>query len=671
MSLTKEQIDAIVAEEVSRWQIIYDSLVEDAHQTNGNLHRDRKLARELTSELVTSQNIEDKVQLASDEAVAHGLSKLRQKLTKGFEGLLKQPYFARVVTKEDDKNVEFFLGTSSFPKHRIIDWRKAPISQLYYNYQQGEEFDEVIQGRERSGVIELRRGYKGSYAELQSIEIPEGIIQKNGSEWVFEPTQERLSRSAGHDGHLPPILSLITPEQFELISHSPKKPVIIQGIAGSGKTTVALHRLAWLLHKDNDSNIASRCMVIVFNKALQKYIETTLPELGIEGVAIKTYHQWLGSVAKEFGGGFPYNDFAKSHETEMFKSSPICLNEICEYVQKNPERPKGSYVEDLFAFYKYLSMQSIFWPKWSVISDELHKQAAEKNRDQQDDSVLLNLVFAREGHYPCKSPKVLNNCDHIVIDEAQDFGVVDIRAMLGALNENKTVTIVGDIAQKIVTNRHFGSWEELLTEAGFADTTPIKLNVSHRSTEEIMQVASHLRRDIDLTQAAQRTLRHGPAPTIITADTYEEEPYVIGRWIEERVEENPNALSAVICRSPKQAENLVATLKKIGYPFVRWGHRDNFDFSPGVTVTNVHQVKGLEFRNVLIVNPTESQYNPARNEDRSLMYVAVTRAEVRLDFVTKDKPTSMLPELDSQRIRRRKSDKENLQEDITRELDQI
>lgn len=642
MSLSQEQIDAIIAEEEANWRQAHTSIVSELKNANRNMMSDRKLARKLTAEIVGSKSIEDKVQLASDEAVAHGLSKLRKTITEDFDTLAKQPYFARVVTDEEGKEVEFYLGTVSFPKQRIVDWRKAPISQLYYNYRQGDEFEELIQGRERFGTIKLRRGYKGFEDELLAIELPEGIIRKKGSEWKFEPLDLISSRSAGHDGHLPPILSLITQEQFELITHSPDKPIVIQGIAGSGKTTVALHRLAWLLHEDNSNARPEKCMVVVFNRALKTYIETTLPELGVKGVAIKTYHQWLNAVGKEFGGGWPYDEFEKTRESEKFKSSPICLNEINNYVMEFPEPKGGNFRDDLFSFYEYLGKKEIFWPHWKEIAKGLLNQAKQKVRDQQDDSILLNLVFAREGHYPCRSRNTLNLCDHIVIDEAQDFGVVEIRSLLNALDVNRTVTIVGDAAQKIVMNRHFGSWQELLREAGFADTTPIELNVSHRTTQEIMDVAMELRKDLEISQATATTVRHGPEPLVITCKDYETQPHIIGKWIKERIEENPHALSAVICRLPKQASNLVATLKKIGYPFVKWGYRENFDFSPGVIVTNVHQVKGLEFKNVLIINPTETQFNSASEEDRNLLYVAVTRAEVRLDFVTKDKPTTML-----------------------------
>ena len=96
---------------------------------------------------------------------------------------------------------------------------------------------------------------------------------------------------------------------------------------------------------------------------------------------------------------------------------------------------------------------------------------------------------------------------------------------------------------------------------------------------------------------------------------------------------------------------MVEQLRKLGYASVRLGHRDQFDFSPGIVVTNIHQVKGLEFRNVLILDPSEAHYptpsadKPESEEGRNLLYVAITRAEVRLDFMGTEKQTSLLQRL--------------------------
>ncbi len=645
MEFTQADIQGIVADEEQRWRAAHAAIVSEIERATRDMRADGKLARELTAEIVNSARDEDKQALASDEAVAHGLTKLRRGIAEDFHALAKQPYFARVVTEEAGKQVEFRLGTASFPEQRIVDWRKAPISQLYYNYREGDEFDEVIQGRERSGTIRLRRAYQGIEGRLNVIELPQGTIRREGEAWVAEHLETHLSRAPGHDGHLPPILSLITPEQFELITRDALRPIVIQGIAGSGKTTVALHRLAWLLHGENSAAKPERCLVVVFNRSLKAYIETTLPELGVEGVAIRTYHQWVRAVARELYGDPRLGSFKRSREAEQFKSSAACLQKLREYVEAAPSAPAGGRDEDLFAFFRFLAKQQVLWPRWEAVASQFAEQAERRCCDEQDDTILLNLVYAREGSYPVRAPGVFHLCDHIVIDEAQDFGAMEVHALLNALDRDRTVTIVGDAGQKIVMNRHFGGWGELLAEAGFAESAPIELTVSHRTTQEIMAVAAHVRGDGASPAGGIRASRRGRPPRLIRAEGYETEPHLIGQWVSQRLEEDARSLSAVICRLPAQAEHLTQVLKRIGFPFVRWGHREQFDFSPGVTVTNAHQVKGLEFRNVLVVNPTETQYRPDSEEDRNLLYVAITRAELTLDFICFGRLTPLLPPL--------------------------
>lgn len=648
MPLTEKELKEIALDEEGRWKKSFANIIEEIKRTNSDFKADQALARELTAQIVSiNTRDEDKSALASDEAVAHGLSKLRKNKASGLENLAEEPYFARVITQEEGKQVEFKLGTASFPKERIIDWRKAPISRLYYDYKEGDEFYVNIQEQEREGTIKLRRAYKGREDQLAVIELPNATLHKVKDNWMVSQANEPKSRVNMESGHLPPILSLITPEQFNLITSTADKPMIIQGIAGSGKTTVALHRLSWLLHEDNSDCRAKKCLVVMFNRSLKAYVEMSLPELKLEDVAVRTYGQWANKLVTDIVGPRPHGQFQRSTELEQFKSSLICLEYIQKYVEKRGT-PPGDYVADLFGFFAYLVDQPIFWPKWSKIKDEIILQLKKKLTDYQDDTLLLHLIYADHGHYPGKSPGVLSILDHIVVDEAQDFGVMEIRALLGALNHEKTVTIVGDIAQKIVLGRNFNSWEEVLRDAGFQNTTPIALAVSHRSTVEIMQLAGELRTDTATQNVPLRAVRHGPTPSFIKAESDELLAHSVGQWIAARQKENSRVLCGIICRWPKEAEKLVNDLRKIGFPSVRLGHRDQFDFSPGITITNVHQVKGLEFRNVLIVEADEKNYNPESEDARNLLYVAVTRAELRLDFVGVQPLTSLLPELDSE-----------------------
>lgn len=664
MPLTEKEAQEIGADEDKRWQQTFDAVVAEIVRTNADYDHDRKLARELTSEMVATRREEEKLALASDEAVAHGLTKLRKEKGKGIGSLYDQSYFARVITDEEDgKQVEFKLGTASFPAQRIIDWRKAPISRLYYDFKEGDDFAVTIQGREREGIIQLRRAYQGKRKDLSVIETAQATLYREKDSWKIGETNEPASRASGHDGHLPPILSLITPDQFDLITRDADKPMIIQGIAGSGKTTVALHRLAWLLHEENADLDPQKCLIVMFNRSLKAYIETTLPEMDIPNVPIRTFHQWVNTLVTEICGARPQGQFKKSRELEQFKASSICLEMIEKYLAQRFQSNKPvaaavpgqapmfhPFVTELFSFYEYLIGQDLFWPKWELIRSQLKEQLTLKACDLQDDVLLLHFIFAEHGHYPAKSAASLGLCDHIVIDEAQDFGLVEIRALLNAVNQDKTVTIVGDLAQKIVMGRNFNSWGEMLKDAGFEEISPIALTVSYRTTQEILELAATIRKDLKEMLPApasgpNKKERHGPTPTFIRAGTPQFLPHLVAQWIKARVEEAPHSLSAIICRWPKEAQALVEELRKLGQHSVKLGHRDQFDFSPGVIVTNVHQVKGLEFRNVLVVEPSEQNYAGSSDEERNLLYVAVTRAEMKLDFIGSTAPTKYLAAL--------------------------
>lgn len=333
MTLSKSDIQTIGQDEETRWKKTHSAIVKEIGQTLVDFEQDQTLARDLTAQIVASRRDEDKAALASDEAVAHGLSSLRKEKTQDLESLLTQPYFARVITEENGRKVEFRLGTASFPAERIIDWRKAPISKLYYDYKEGDEFDETIQGKLREGTITLRRSYQGVEDKLEKIETAQGVLVKNDEGWALSSGNDSRSRKASHDGRLPPILTLITPEQFGLITSDPEKPLMIQGIAGSGKTTVALHRLAWLLHESNSDAKPNNCLVVLLSPTLKSYIHSTLPELEVHGVPILTYKEWLEPLTFDLIGARPRGNFVHNPLVESFKSSTICVELLDEYVR--------------------------------------------------------------------------------------------------------------------------------------------------------------------------------------------------------------------------------------------------------------------------------------------------------------------------------------------------
>ena len=205
------------------------------------------------------------------------------------------PYFAHLRLLEDGRERDLCLGRTTCIERgiRIVDWRDAPISKIFYSYRQGDEYDEEIAGRERIGIVSARRTVRIEAGSLQRVQAPEGDFTpdpENPGTWQCteravprlgggegaslrafdfgQGTTRRLGtydeeRSMRADKRLPEITSLIDPEQFELITHGGPGFLVIRGAAGSGKTTVALHRVAYLAFSDPRID-SPETMVVVF-----------------------------------------------------------------------------------------------------------------------------------------------------------------------------------------------------------------------------------------------------------------------------------------------------------------------------------------------------------------------------------------------------------------------
>lgn len=257
----------------------------------------------------------------------------------------------------------------------------------------------------------------------------------------------------------------------------------------------------------------------------------------------------------------------------------------------------------------------------------------------EDLALLLRLIQLKNGGFPDKQRQDdVRVYDHLVIDEAQDFGAVELTVLLSSVRTRTGVTIVGDMNQKIVPDADFIGWDELARQLGVDGVSVTRLEVVHRSTGAIMRVADSV---IDERAAG---VAPGPLPTL----TYAATP---GAMVEQTVELlraahaiDANGHICVVCKGKAEAEALFRALcewnAELGVP-VRLGHNKQFEFTPGITVSNARQVKGLEFDTVIVFDPSPKNY-PASTDGRRALYMVITRAKERLYFVAQQKVSSLL-----------------------------
>ncbi len=270
----------------------------------------------------------------------------------------RSPYFGHLRLREKERGErDVLIGKTTHVDGkagvRIVDWRHAPVSQIYYRYEEGAEYEETFGEREVEGQVMVRRTVTIDDGALLRISAPQATFVRGDRGWktlgveatelsggqgsALRPDDMRGALGVGptfatrEDRHLPEIAALLDPRQFDLISRPDSGIVVIQGGAGSGKTTIGIHRMAFLNFNARHRFAPDKMLIIVGSPALRAYIGEILPALGLRGVAVETCREWVGAVRQR---AFPWLEAPVEENTPSavtrYKTHPVMLRLLAQ-----------------------------------------------------------------------------------------------------------------------------------------------------------------------------------------------------------------------------------------------------------------------------------------------------------------------------------------------------
>ncbi len=613
----------------------------------------------------TRQSIDQTI-LTGDAALGH-----RKRLRK----LLHSPYFGRFDFAPTDRAqaeaiyVGVYHFTDEADKQTLIhDWR-APISTMFYDHEIGPASYAAPSG-DIAGRILLKRQFRIRDGRMD-------FMLETAVSIVDDVLQEELSR-ASEDG-MKQIVATIQREQNAIIRDDQARELIIQGVAGSGKTSIALHRIAFLLYRYKDALTSKDILIISPNKVFADYISNVLPELGEESVSeismealadeLLDYKYNLQTFFEQISLLLESPDAELRRRIEV-KSSPEFLEKLNEYAEHVEETcfqaadvrvagrvVRAAFVEQIFRKHRGAAAKVRLGHVVSAIEQRLgirfnHDLTAAQRADLRKTVRAMyrgsTLRAAYKGLFawmgepallkPAKDGKLeysdvfpliylklklegieteRRKIKHLLVDEMQDYTPVQY-AVIGRLFPCKK-TILGDARQAV---NPYGSSNAEQIQRAFRHSSCVKLCKSYRSTYEISKFAQRISPDPDLIAVE----RHGEEPLIVACKDAAEEARLISRVAGELDGAGYNTLG-VICKTQPQAERLHAAVSALGCkPHLLTGQ--SASFAQGTTICTAHMAKGLEFDQVIVPDTDAGNYRTEM--DRNLLYVACTRAMHKL-----------------------------------------
>ncbi len=596
---------------------------------------------------------------------------MKAKYYKKLYKIQNSPYFAKIVFENDEGMNDIYIGLTYLTKNNenvIYDWR-SPIASIFYDYESGNVSYEAPGGT-YNGYLHNKRQFTIENAKIKRVFDSKINVQD-------DMLQEVLASKT--DEYMKNIVNTIQAEQNAIIRNIKDKNLIVQGIAGSGKTSVALHRIAFLLYKIKNLT-SDKVLIFAPNNVFSEYISNVLPELGEDNTKETTFSDFLETYIKEYKNIESFTSFIERYykyeeaftDLIRFKQSDKIISVIDEYI-KSIEK-KASFTDDILNHDIYVSKEQLnkylkdryssipLFERIDEIAIKISEMQLNGKRSREVKTWLkekLNISLDVKEIYKnfYHSPEFINaygksipdsyinklndktisfedaclfvymksllmflgndyTIEQTIIDEAQDYNILQYILLKKILKKSK-FTILGDINQTINPYYQYESLEDL-KQVFNNEARYIELTKTYRSSPEIIEHTNKIL-GLNLVSAIRR-------------DTSIPVEFRIENNLKQELTQDINKLKvdnksiAIITKTDIEAEKIYKLLHNDLKELTLIKNNSN-KFSRTLVVLPSYMAKGLEFDATIVYTEKDNSYT---YEERYLYYVSCTRSQHHL-----------------------------------------
>ena len=597
----------------------------------------------------------------------------KQRYFKKLQQIKNKPYFASIVFKDDEGKIfNIYISLTYLKdgdlKNILYDWR-SPICSLFYDYETGP-CEYKAPGGIYKGELKRKRQYKIENNQLvgvfdTSLNINDEVLQ----EVLATESSDKMKN----------VVNTIRQEQNQVIRNLEDNNLIVQGIAGSGKTTVALHRIAFLLYRLERLS-SNNILIFSPNNIFTEYISDVLPSLGESNTLQTTFNDYMSYFLNEYKDVETFTDFVARYykykdeypELIKYKQSDEIIKDLDDYLEDYISSCKitDSIVENEINKVSKEELNEMLSYKYNRLPlfervEEMSKRLSQNfykgsNKKAKTFGKLIKEVSNFKKDYKeiyknfwlspyCKhrlpeefinsfiNKKVINyedallftylkgnlqgfmyegNIKQVVIDEAQDYNKLQY-IIISKIFKKADFTILGDINQNINPYYAYESLEDL-KDIFKGETKYLELLKTYRSSPEIIEYTNKI---LNLNHVnAIRKANNKPVQIRKDVKDLKQSLLTDIRTLQEQYKS-----TAIITKDNREAEKIYELLKdELNISLVEANSKK---FQKNLIIIPAYTSKGLEFDSVIIYNDRSNSY---KANERNLLYVACTRCQHEL-----------------------------------------